>query len=200
MSIVFPDHDAVLALTSAIDGSKKLLPHIWKHFPSAFSGGNEASEAKLKERTASLRLLPPLQPSSSPTAKRISGRTFTIESNEDEVASVRFDFTGDHCVFTMRDALGEHKIKNGLKDWAEGTTSMTGHKLHHEYQLDDMRVVAGGRWLDANTFEMTWQYVESAFRDRVLCRFDGERMTLDRSVNVNSAATSRPQLRGTFAT
>jgi CubicO group peptidase (beta-lactamase class C family) len=201
MSIVFPDHDAVLALTSAIDGSKKLLPHVWKHFPSAFGEGKtSASEAKLKERTASLRLLPPLQPSSSPTARRISGRTFTIESNEDGVASVRFDFTNERCVYTMRDATGEHKITNGLKDWAEGTTSMTGHKLHHEYQLDDMRVVAGGRWLDANTFEMTWQFVESAFRDRVLCRFDGDRMTLDRSVNVNSAATSRPQIRGAIAT
>ena len=126
--------------------------------------------------------------------------SFTIESNEDEVASVRFDFKGDRCDFVLRDARGEHQITNGLKDWAEGSTSMTGHRLHHEYQLDDMRVVAGGRWVDANTFEMTWQFVESAFRDRVVCRFDGERMTLDRSVNVNSAATSRPQIRGTLTT
>jgi CubicO group peptidase (beta-lactamase class C family) len=200
MSIVFPEHDAVLAVTSAIDGSKNLLPIVWKHFPSAFGAGTssagQASESKLRERTASLRLLPPFVTSKSPTSARISGRTFNIESNEDEVASVRFDFGADRCEFVLRDARGEHKVTNGLKDWAEGTTSMTGNRLHHEYQLDDMRVVAGGRWLDDNTFEMTWQFVESAFRDRVLCRFEGNRMTLDRSVNVNSAATSRPQIRG----
>lgn len=54
------------------------------------------------------------------------------------------------------------------------------------------------RWIDDRTLEMTWQFVETAFRDRVVCRFDGERITLDRSVNVNSAATSRPTLLGTM--
>lgn len=203
MSIVFPDHDAVLAVTSAIDGREHLLPLVWKHFPSAFGAGKTSagavSEAALQGKTKSLQLLPPLAASSSPTAARISGRTFNVESNEDEVASVRFDFKGDRCDFVLHDARGEHEITNGLQDWAEGTTSMTGNRLHHEYQLDDMRVVAGGRWLDANTFEMTWQFVESAFRDRVLCKFDGNRMTLDRSVNVNSAATRRPQIRGSMA-
>ncbi len=33
MAIVFPEQEAVLALFSAIDGSKKLKPLIWKHFP-----------------------------------------------------------------------------------------------------------------------------------------------------------------------
>jgi hypothetical protein len=210
LSIVFPDHDAVLAVTSAIDGSKNLLRVVWEHFPSAFAGGATAeqpsverppagpiaSEAILRDRTSSLRLLPPLVPSSSPVAAQISGRTFIIESNEDQVASVRLDFTADRCAFLLKDARGEHKITNGLRDWIEGTTSMTGNRLHHEYQLDDMRVVASGRWLDDHTFEMTWQFVESAFRDRALCRFDGDHMTLDRSVNVNSAARTRPQLRG----
>ena len=96
----------------------------------------------------------------------------------------------------LRDAGGEHRVTNGLRAWLEGITSMTGHRLHHEYQLDDMRVVAGARWLDESTFEMTWQFVEAVFRDRVLCRFDGNRRTLDRSVNMNSGATSRPQIRG----
>jgi hypothetical protein len=90
-------------------------------------------------------------------------------------------------------------LQVGLADWIEGHTSMTGNKLHHEYQPDSMRVVEGGRWTDPATFEMTWLFAESAFRDRVICRFQGDRMTLDRSVNVNSAATSLPTLHGTLA-
>jgi CubicO group peptidase (beta-lactamase class C family) len=200
LSIVFPDHDAVLAVTAAIDGSKKLLPIVWKHFPVSFDASTThpaaTSDARLRKTTAGLRLLPELAPSASPVAARVSGRTFNIEPNEDEVTAVRFDFSAHRCTFNLRDARGEHRVVNGLKDWVEGTTSMTGNRLHHEYQFDDMRVIAGGRWLDDNSFEMTWQFVDSAFRDRVLCRFEGNRMTLDRSVNVNSAATSRPQLRG----
>lgn len=202
VSIVLPEHDAVLAITSAIDGSKNLLPIVWKHFPAAFDGAkaSPADAATLGARTAELRLLPAMSPTSSPVAERISGRTFSVDTNEDEVQSVRFDYTTDRCVFRLRDARGEHTITAGLRDWIEGDTSMTGNKLHHQYQLDSMRVVAAGRWQDAQTFEMTWQFVESAFRDRVVCHFDdGGGMTLDRSVNVNSAATSRPTLRGRVA-
>jgi hypothetical protein len=118
----------------------------------------------------------------------------------DDVQRVRFDFTGDRCVFSLTDARGEHKVEHGLRDWVEADTSMTGNELHHQYQPDRMRVVAGARWTDERTLEMTWQFVETAFRDKVVCRFDGEQMTqqitLDRSVNVNSAATFRPTLRG----
>ena len=75
-------------------------------------------------------------------------------------------------------------------------TTMTGNKLHHEYQPDLMRVVAGGEWRDAKTFAMTWVFVESAFRDTVVCRFDGDRVAFERSVNVNSGPKERPPVRG----
>ena len=202
LSIVFPDHDAVLACTSAIDGSKKLLPTVWKYFPAAFganTAANAAADAKLQEKQNGLRVLPPLVRTDSPVAARISGRAFTMKGNEDAVASVRFDFTGDRCVFTLHDDRGEHTVAVGLRDWIEGDTSMTGHKLHHEYRPDRMRVVAGGRWLNEHTFEMTWQFVETSFRDTVVCRFDAEQLTFDRSVNINSAATSLATMYGRMA-
>ena len=62
-----------------------------------------------------------------------------------------------------------------------------------------MRVVASGEWRDARTFGMTWTFVESAFRDMVVCRFAGPYMRFDRSVNVNSSATELPTLTGTRA-
>jgi hypothetical protein len=43
---------------------------------------------------------------------------------------------------------------------------------------------------------MTWIFAETAFRDTVECCFDSERVTLDRSVNVNSSALSWPRLSG----
>jgi hypothetical protein len=43
---------------------------------------------------------------------------------------------------------------------------------------------------------MTWQFNESAFCDTVICRFDGDKLKLDRSVNVNSSDRERPTLYG----
>jgi hypothetical protein len=46
---------------------------------------------------------------------------------------------------------------------------------------------------------MTWIFAQSAFRDTVICRFEGHDVTLDRSVNVNSKALSHPTLKGSAA-
>ena len=43
---------------------------------------------------------------------------------------------------------------------------------------------------------MTWVFVETAFRDTVVCIFEGPAVRFDRSVNVNSGATSLPTLIG----
>lgn len=199
-SFVFPEHDAVLAITAGTQGDK-LPPLVWKYFPRAFDAARVdiTADSLLATRCAQLRLLMPLVPGASPRASRISGRTFTMEPNEDGVVQVRLKFTDQHCLFYLRDDRGEHCVIAGMQDWFESDTTMTGAKLHHEYEPRSMRVVAGGRWRDEHTFDMTWQFVETAFQDRMVCTFGDDTLRLDRSVNVNSAATSRPTLRGTLA-
>jgi hypothetical protein len=43
---------------------------------------------------------------------------------------------------------------------------------------------------------MVWIFVETAFRDELVCRFSGDAVAIDRSVNVNSSDRARPTLRG----
>ena len=88
-------------------------------------------------------------------------------------------------------------MRVGLTDWIESGTGITGNKLHHQYQSDDMKVVAHGRWWDEHTFEMTWQFVETAWVDHVVCRFHGDRISVDRRTNANYASLVAPTLRGT---
>lgn len=203
MAIVFPEHDAVLAITAAIDGSKKLKPLIWKHFPTAFGeldrADNDNGYAALKGRTDNLSLLPVLGAPSSPIAAEISGKTFTAAPNAEGITAMSLSFDGDHCIFKLTDARGEHQVDVGLGRWVEGRTSMTGNKLHHQYQPDSMVVVAGGQWTAPDTLEMTWQFAETAFRDTVTCRFAGNAMTFDRKVNINSADLFLPTVRVTRA-
>lgn len=193
-TFVFPEHDAVLAVTAA-DKCDKL---VWKHFPQGFDGGHATPDAHkaLADRIAHLRVLPPLSPAGSPMATKISGHTYFFADNSDKISQIRLDFTDDTCLFTMRDDRGEHTVSCGLRSWREGFTTVTGDKLHHEYQPDLMHVVAGGRWTNDATFQMTWQFVESAFRDTVTCRFENGTLVFDRSVNVNSGPLQRPTITG----
>ena len=119
--------------------------------------------------------------------------------NDQVVSAVEFDFGDDACTYRMTDARGTHRIAAGLQTYLEQTTSMTGHRLHHEYEPEGMRVVAGAEWTAPDTLRMTWQFVESAFRDTVICRFAGDQVTIDRSVNLNSAETRLPTLSGRMA-
>lgn len=200
-TIVFPEQNAVLAIFSAINGSKKIKPLIWKHFPAAFGAPSRPGTAatELKARTASLRLLPPLRASTSPIAARVSGRRFAVERNDQGVEWLSFDFADGACTYRMCDANGEHAITAGFADYLEQDSSMTGNRLHHEYRPPSQRVVAGARWTAPDTLEMTWQFVETAFRDTLVCTFTDASVAVDRSVNVNSAETRLPVLNGRTA-
>jgi hypothetical protein len=183
------------------EGSKVFLPVVRRHFPRAFevqlpaAAAAEADE-RLRNRLTAAGNAPQIVSYPSKTGARISGKTFRIVSNAVGVAAVRFVFEQDRCVFHLADATGDHTVVCGLGDWIEGHTDVPGADLHHGYAFESAVVVAGARWLDENTLQMTWIFADTAFRDTVVCRFDSDRVTVNRSVNVNSSALSWPRLSG----
>jgi len=199
-SIVFPEHDAVLAITAGVPRGSPFHSVIFDHFPAAFSDADPASQGvatnELQNRIENLRLLPFARHTTSPLVPQVSGSTFIMESNDDSVSTIRLDFSDARVNFRLADHRGEHLVRVGLRDWIEGTTSITGNKLHHQYQADDMKVVAHGQWWDEHTFEMTWQFVETAWVDHVVCRFYDDRISVDRRTNANYASRIAPTLRG----
>ena len=199
-SYVFPDSGVVLALMSAMTRPRRTE---WeevldRHMPMMVAGSGSGSSAlpRLRALTDSLRVNAPLAAATSPTAARISGKTYAIAPNVDAVDAIRIDIADGKGRLTLRDDRNEHRVDFGLGGWIEGSTSLTGHKLHHEYQPNSMRVVAGGGWSDPATLEIILQFTETAFQDRLRLRFDGDSLAYDRSVNVNSGDLARPTLTG----
>jgi CubicO group peptidase (beta-lactamase class C family) len=198
--LVLPQQDAVFVCTAGIlPTERRLFPAIWEHLLPAFGrGGTAASDATLAARLAGLAL------ASTPGATHAAGepaghKRYRIEPNEDGVSEVSFTFGRDVCRFNLKDARGKHAIEAGLGQAIEGETSMSGAILHHQYESDSLRVVARGVWLDDRRFEMTWRFVETAFADTVLCRFEGDGVRIDRRVNTNIQIMDRPTLVGRAA-
>ena len=201
-AVVFPEHDAIVVVTASTPPLEETLRSlIWHHFPRAFEAkvGDVGAGRDLAARLSDLRVLPAPAQRPSPRAAMISGKTFVAEPNDDGVTSLRMTFTETHCELEITDARGTHQVLMGLRDWIEGNTTVSGAVLHHGYEPDAMRVVAGAAWLDDDTLEMTWQFVETAFRDQVRISFDGDALRLARSVNTNSRATFRPVIRARLA-
>jgi hypothetical protein len=200
--MVFPRHQAALSVIGAEqEGSTVFLPVLQRHFPRAFEKMLPAPEAALADarlgaRLAALARKPAIVSHRSTKPAQISGRTYRVEPNTVGVTAVQFAFDAQGFVFHLTAAGVEYRVACGLQDWIETQTDVLGRELHHGYALRSTQVVAGARWLDESTLEMTWIFAETAFRDTVVCRFDGDRVTIERSVNVNSSALSWPILSG----
>jgi CubicO group peptidase (beta-lactamase class C family) len=199
--MVFPQYQATLAVIGAQqEGSNAFLPLVQRHFPGAFEEGLPADEAALADERLRARLVAVARPPAivsyrSTKPAQISGKTYHVEPNTVAVTAVRFDFDEAGCDFHLTAAGTDYRVACGL-DWIESRTDVPGRELHHGYSLRSTPVVAGARWLDESTLEMTWIFAQTAFRDTVVCRFDLDRVTIERSVNVNSSALSWPTLTG----
>jgi CubicO group peptidase (beta-lactamase class C family) len=196
---VFPALDLVLVLNAALAiDDKQLKRLVWEHLLPAVDDQQQDTSADdaLAARLAALALpgLPSGLPT-SPVASAVSGRRWLAEPNEDGIVSISLAFESDRCVCTYVDARGEHTISAGIGAEIRGTTTMTGNKLHHEYQPDTLRVVAQGTWTTPERFEMRWCFDETTFCDRVACTFENDVIRFERSVNTNSGARVRPPVR-----
>ncbi|MEU5226795.1 serine hydrolase domain-containing protein [Streptomyces toyocaensis] len=195
-AFVFPDQQVALAVTgSAASIVGDHLPDVVFEHLSALTGDGRDGEPAIGRH----ELLPPPVGGHSAIEAAVSGRQFTMAANDDDVRAVSADFTGDRCLFTLVDSHGEHRIEAGLDRWIESSTSMPGAALHHGYEPTSQRVVAAGTWSSSTTFTMTWQFIETPFRDTVTLDFTADTVRLDRSVNVNSGPTTRPTLNGQAA-
>ncbi len=204
-AIVWPATGTTLCITGAIDGSKRLFPHVDAHLraaardalPEDDAPAAAARDALLSGRLASWRTPRPLPGApSSPVAAAVGGRVYAMEPNEQGILTLRLDFHSDRCDILVTDGGGSHGVSAGLSKWIEGTTTMPGRDLHHGYELRGATVVAGAGWVDDDTLAMEWIFAETAFRDTVVLRFDGDRVTFGRRVNINSGARSLPELKG----
>jgi CubicO group peptidase (beta-lactamase class C family) len=215
MATVFPAHRATLAVTAAIKGSGKLFPHIDRYFPAAFRGTinqttGAAADARLAARLAAWQHIDAPAPWKAPfigaalthDSRLAQGgvpdgaHRYTLGANPRGVRELHFELSSERCVFSLTDVDGVHTIAAGFDAWIESRTNMPGSDLHHGYRLDKSAVVARACWLTAHTLQMTWIFAETAFRDTVLCRFDGPRIVFSRSVNINSGAMQHDDLPG----
>ena len=60
--------------------------------------------------------------------------------------------------------------------------------------MEGMPAAAGLRWIADNRIELVVHFLESAFRDTFLFTADGDRLVMERTVNINSGARAWPTM------
>jgi hypothetical protein len=183
-TIIMPDRDAVIAITSETASMAGEMNLIWDHLLPAMKENklpaDKHAQAQLKKTLASLALLPPDAGPASPLAAGISGKVFKVDANDLGIQSVSFDFRHGKSTFTARDRQGEYPIVCGTDKWVKTETSMPGTppKLTPA-DLRPVKVAACGTWKDDNTFQMIWRFYTTPHHDTVTCRFEDNRVKVE---------------------
>lgn len=191
---VFPGSNAVLAFNAAMDESKVVAPYLDRHFPAAFRNGTDtAADAALADRLNRWSERPSFVSTASGDTAAFAGR-WTMTPNDKGLTGLAFDFGPDETFITLSDGEGEHPLVAQRDGWNIAPAYLPGADLHHGYRMEGMPVAAGLRWIAGNRIELVVHYLEAAFRDTFLFSVDGDRLTMDRSVNINSGTRAWPTM------
>jgi CubicO group peptidase (beta-lactamase class C family) len=191
---VFPGSNAVLAFNAAMDESKVVAPYLDRHFPAAFENATDAAaDVALAERLTGWSERPSFV-STAPADTAAFAGNWTMAPNDKGLTGLAFDFSQDEAQITLSDGEGEHRLIAGRDGWTIAPTYLPGADLHHGYRMDGMPSAAGLRWIADNRIELVVHFLESAFRDTFVFAVDGDRLVMDRSVNINSGARAWPTM------
>lgn len=212
-TIVMPEQDAVLATTSESPNMQGELDLVWEHLLPAMKNAPLSEDAKahekLKATLADLKLPPSTKGrKSSPTAAKVTVKTFAIEKNSLGAEKVSFYLDGDDCKFLLTDSA-EHGIGCGIQNWKTGETDMPGTPPglglgRTRNATPKHKYAASATWLDDSTLEMTWRFIETPHRDTVTCKFGKDDVTVDilssvAAMNPARGGGNRPVLKGKLA-
>lgn len=173
-TIVLPEQDAVIVMTSENKNMQGQLDLVWKHLVPAIEA--QASGAADLSKLKRLMLAPQQGGKTSPAAV---SKKFKLESNGLGLKEVSFAFGDNGCTFTADD----HTITCGIEAWqgCEATFPGTPPRLISggmPRQPVPSKIAASAAWTDERTLVMQWRYYETPHSDRVTCEFDGDSVTI----------------------
>jgi hypothetical protein len=208
-TIVMPEQEAVIAITSETSSMQGEMDLIWEHLLPAMKDGaltaDSSSEKNLRERLASLSLPTVEGQGTCGLAGQISGKQFLVPSTSRE-QFLSWKFEKDRCVYQVQDGKSVYTVACGLGQWVDGQTEMPGTppKLTRGDLGRVSKVSACAAWKDDHTLEMRWQFYETPHHDQVICQFGSEGKNvkvefLNSIAAMGSKKDSRPALLGTLA-
>lgn len=197
--IVMPDKNAVLAIHSGVGDMQAVLNAAWEHLlPAMKSEPLTTKPAVNLKKTLSEQAVPvPAGKPTSPTAERVSGKTFAFETNDAKTESLTLTFRGNRCAIVLKDARGEHRATAGMEQWVKGETTV--FDINPAVNLTGVQYTDAairGVWTDENTLALQICLYKTPYIQTMTCKFDGDKLTLERKMNVSFGPATLPTLVG----
>ena len=190
--IVFPEQDAVLAITAGLSDMAAELDLVWERILPAMHNGplpaDSAATERLRARLAGLTLPTPQGRTAAAATATVAGKRYLLASNDQHVESVAFEPGAAHDTLVIGTPRGEQRLVCGHGAWVRGTISLDGGAV--------VPVAASGAWTDDNTYVASVCAYQTPFHSRLTLAFAADRLLWDREENVSFGPRKYPQLTG----
>jgi CubicO group peptidase (beta-lactamase class C family) len=206
-SMVFPDKDTVVVITSESADKETTMHTVWDHLYPALTHNtplppNDAENKRLRQELKTLTLPPPQLYPQAPLSASLSGKIFFLDKNEFNAKAVSFRFEGDTTIFTLiEEGKPDIVITCGMNKWImKGNFKPSAHSLFSLRRIDfDSPVAASAGWKDHHTLVLTFQFVEAIHGDTLTCIFDENRLRIQfmfSGARMDKKPDDRPDLTG----
>lgn len=173
-TIVLPEKDAVIVMTSENKNMQGQLDLVWKHLLPAL----DVKDARPADLTKLGRLKLSLSggPKDEPTFRDC---TFKLEPNDLGLEKISFAFKDNTWIFKA----DSHTITCGWGTWRRGEAAFPGTPPRlisggKPKTTPLSKIAAGAHWTDRQTLTMTWRYYETPHSDTLACKFEGDTVTI----------------------
>ncbi|MBL9128403.1 MAG: beta-lactamase family protein [Verrucomicrobiales bacterium] len=196
--IVFPEQDAVLAITSGVRDMQAVLNVVWDKLLPAFHPRrlprDKAASARLSARLMSLRIPTPEGTSTSARAEGALGRTFRFPTNDQrlDALALESDPTGQGWVLVRTSEGVEARVPCGHGVWRKCRGPFGPNP--------DESLAAAGAWTSDNTFVAKICARETPYIVHLKLRFEGDEVVAEQSMNVSFGNSAPSVLTGRAST
>jgi hypothetical protein len=190
--IVFPEQDAVLAMTSGTKDMGAIMNLVWKHLLPAMKTEslpeNSLAFQSLQAKLSSLKLSVPEGQASIKKEKAISGKTYTLQPNNEGISAVQFNlasktpsirFTRGTATYELPIAYGS--VKNGSYQPPTGPAETAA---------------SGFAWKSDDTLEVRSYLRETPYYHNYAFFFSGDEVTIQRETNVGFNTATKLVMKG----
>jgi CubicO group peptidase (beta-lactamase class C family) len=205
-TIVLPDQDAVVIMTSENHNLQGQLDLVWQHLlPACETEKEEKPNSEtylgLVSKLGTLKLEGPQGKPSSPIAKSLKGKTFKLEKNALGLTRASFAFDAKQCVFTAKAGEKTHTVECGFDSWVRGEAAIPGTPPRliaggAPEKTPASKIAATAAWTSDNTLEMRWQYYETPHHDTVTCTFGDGGVTITFMNSIAKEKETRVPIKG----
>lgn len=191
--LMFPEHDAIMAITSESMDMAASMEVVWEYILPAFEEKplkeNPSALEELEQTISALRL-PTLPANRIESSEALfMGHDIVMNENQYGVSSIRLTMEEETLTCAMKTGEEENLLKAGSGNWVTNSPE-TKNLFPAFYRTDKPSLLAANfHWQDEQTLVIQLKQVEGMHGDKLRITFDGEDVTV---TFLNSIAEQEP--------